>query len=75
MERQLFVVTPGVPPVVGQCFYRVDSKRMSSIIRNAVRAKSCSFIAPVPLKITVERMDEAASASGEVRKYREKKET
>ena len=70
MERQLFVVTLEVPLAVSHCFPRVEAERMANIIRDAVRAKSCSFTGPVPFKITVERVDEAASASGEMREYR-----
>ncbi len=70
MERQLFVVTLEVPPAVSRCFPRVEAERMANIIREAVQAKSCSFMGPVPFKITVERVDEAASASGEMREYR-----
>ena len=71
MERQLFVVTLEVPPAFGGCFPipRVEAERMANIIRDAVRAKSCSFMGPVPFKITVERVDEAASATGEMREY------
>ncbi len=70
MGRQLFVVTLEVPPAVSHCFPRVEAERMANIIRDAVQAKSCSFMGPVPFKITVERVDEAASASGEMREYR-----
>ena len=70
MERQLFVVTLEVPPAVSHCFPRVEAERMANIIRDAVQAKSCSFMGLVPFKITVERVDEAASASGEMREYR-----
>ena len=70
MERQLFVVTLEVPSAVSHCFPRVEAERMANIIRDAVQAKSCSFMGPVPFKITVERVDEAASASGEMREYR-----
>jgi hypothetical protein len=42
---------------------------MANIIRDAVRAKSCSFVGPVPFKITVEQADEVASARGEMREY------
>jgi len=69
MGRQLFVVTLEVPPAVSHCFPRVEAERMANIIRDAVQAKSCSFMGPVPFKITVERVDEAASASGEMREY------
>ncbi|OIP27611.1 MAG: hypothetical protein COW22_01855 [Chloroflexi bacterium CG15_BIG_FIL_POST_REV_8_21_14_020_46_15] len=69
MERQLFVVTLEVPPAVSHCFPRVEAERMANIIRDAVQAKSCSFMGPVPFKLTVERVDEAASASGEMREY------
>jgi len=69
MERQLFVVTLEVVPAFGGCFPRVEAERMANIIRDAVRAKSCSFMGPVPFKITVERVDEVASAIGEMREY------
>lgn len=69
MERQLFVVTLEVPSSVGERFPRVEAERMAGIIRDAVRDKSCSFAGPVPFKITVERADEAASVSGEMREY------
>jgi hypothetical protein len=70
MERQLFVVTLEVAPAFSRCFPKVEAERMANIIRDAVRAKSCSFIGPVPFKITVERVGEAASASGEMREYK-----
>jgi hypothetical protein len=70
MERQLFVVTLEVPSVVSHSFPRVEDERMADIIRDAVQAKSCSFMSLVPFKITVERMDEATSVSGEMREYR-----
>jgi hypothetical protein len=70
MERQLFIVTLEVSPAVSRCFPGVEAERMANIIRDAVRAKSCSFTGPVPFKITVERVAEAASASGEMREYR-----
>ncbi len=70
MERQLFVVTLEVPSVVSHSFPRVEDERMADIIRDAVPAKSCSFMSLVPFKITVERVDEATSASGEMREYR-----
>ena len=69
MERQLFVVTLEVSPAFGHCFPRVEAERMANIIRDAVRAKSCSFMGPVPFKITVERADEVASATGEMPEY------
>lgn len=69
MEKQLFVVTLEVPPAFSHYFPRVEAERMANIIRDAVRAKSCSFLGPVPFKITVERADETASASGEMRQY------
>jgi len=69
MEKQLFVVTLEVPPAFGRYFPRVEAERMANIIRDAVRAKSCSFLGPVPFKITVERADEVASANGEMREY------
>ena len=70
MERQVLIVTLEVPPIVSQSFPRVEAERMANIIRDAVQAKSCSFMGPVPFKITVERVDEAASAFGEMREYR-----
>jgi hypothetical protein len=69
MEKQLFVVTLEVPPAFGHFFPRIEAERMANIIRDAVRAKSCSFVGPVPFKITVEQADEVASASGEMREY------
>jgi len=69
MEKQLFVVTLEAAPAFGRCFPKVEAERMANIIRDAVRAKSCSFIGPVPFKITVERVSEVASASGEMREY------
>jgi len=69
MEKQLFVVTLEVCPALRCYFPKVEAERMANIIRDAVRAKSCSFIGPVPFKITVEQADEVASASGEMREY------
>lgn len=69
MERQLCVVTLEVPPALGRYFPRVEAERMANIIRDAVRAKSCSFMGPVPFKLTVERVDEAASATGKFGEY------
>jgi hypothetical protein len=69
MEKQLFVVALEVAPAFSHCFPRVEAERMANIIRDAVRVKSCSFIGPVPFKITVEPVGEAASACGETREY------
>lgn len=69
MEKQMYVVTLEVSPDFGHRFPRVEAERMANIIRDAVRAKSCSFMGPVPFKITVQRADEKASASGEMREY------
>jgi hypothetical protein len=69
MERQLFVVALEVPPAFGRYFPRVEAERMAVIIRDGVRAKSCSFMGPVPFKITIERADEVASANGEMHEY------
>lgn len=70
MERQLFVVTLEVSPDASDCFPRVEAERMANIICDAVQAKSCSFMGPVPFKITVERVNEAASTSGEMKEYK-----
>jgi hypothetical protein len=69
MEKQMYVVTLEVCPALSCYFPKVEAERMANIIRDAVRAKSCSFIGPVPFKITVEQADEVASASGETREY------
>ncbi len=69
MEKQTYVVTLEVSPAFGLHFPKVEAERMANIIRDAVRAKSCSFMGPVPFKITVQRVDETASASGEMREY------
>jgi hypothetical protein len=69
MERQVYVVTLEVAPAFSRCFPKVEAERMANIIRDAVRAKSCSFIGPVPFKITVQPVGEAALASGEMREY------
>ena len=58
-----------VSPAFSCYFPKVEAERMANIIRDAVRAKSCSFMGPVPFKITVQRADETASASGEMREY------
>ena len=71
MEKQTYVVTLEVPPDSGRYFPRVEAERMANIIRDAVRAKSCSFMGSVPFKVTVQRTDETASAGGEMRQYSE----
>lgn len=69
MQKQMYVVTLEVGPDFDCYFPRVEAERMANIIRDAVRAKSCSFLGPVPFTITVARTDEVASASGEMREY------
>ncbi|MFH1087883.1 MAG: hypothetical protein V1737_04790 [Chloroflexota bacterium] len=69
MERQLFVVTLEAPTAVGERFPRVEAERMAGVIRHAVRDNSCGLAGPVPFKIAVERVDEAAAASAETREY------
>lgn len=69
MEKQTYVVTLEVCPALSSYFPKVEAGRMADIIRDAVRAKSCSFIGPVPFKITVAKADEVASASGEMQEY------
>jgi hypothetical protein len=69
MKKQTFVVTLGIVPPFDQCFPRVEAERLAKIIRDAVEARSCSFIGSVPFSISVERVDEAALASGEVPEY------
>ena len=69
MQKQMFVVTLEVAPPFDRYFPMVEAERMANIIRDAVQAKSCSFIGPVPFKITVVRSDETASVSGETREY------
>jgi hypothetical protein len=69
MEKQMYVVTLEVCPALSRYFPKVEAERMANIIRDAVRAKSCSFIGPVPFKIMVTKADEVAEASGEMREY------
>jgi len=69
MRKQMFIVTLEVLSSFDRYFPRLEAERMANIIRDGVRAKSCSFIGPVPFKVTVARIDETASASGETREY------
>jgi len=66
MQKQTFVVTLEVfPPFDGQ-FPRVEAGRMAGIIRDGIEAKSCSFIGAIPFNISVERVDEEATAAGQI---------
>lgn len=69
MERQRFVVTLEVPPAFARYMPGVEVDRLAKIVRDAVWDKSCSFAGPIPFKITVEKGDKVASASGEMREY------
>lgn len=69
MQKQTFVVTLEVSLPFAQYFPRIEAERMANIIRDAVQAKSCSFMGPVPFGITVKRAGEMASASGQMRGY------
>lgn len=69
MRKQMFIVTLEVPSAFDCYFPRLEAERMANIIRDGVRGKSCSFIGPVPFKVSVARVDEAASASGKMREY------
>jgi hypothetical protein len=65
----MFVVTLEVLSAFDRYFPRLEAERMANIIRDGVRAKSCSFIGLVPFKVTVAQIGETDSASGETRKY------
>ena len=69
MEKQMYVVTLEVSPAFSRYLPGVEAERMANIIRDGVLAKSCSFIGPVPFKITVTKADEVAEARGEMREY------
>lgn len=69
MRKQTFVVTLETPPPFDQFFPQVEAERMATIIRDGFEAKTCSFMGPVPFGITVERVGETASASGQMREY------
>jgi len=69
MGKQMFVVTLEVLSAFDRYFPRLEAERMANIIRDGVRAKSCSFIGPVPFKVTVAEIGGTASASGETREY------
>lgn len=69
MRKQMFIVTLEVPSAFDCYFPRLEAERMANIIRDGVRGKSCSFIGPVPFKVSVARVDEAALASGKMREY------
>jgi hypothetical protein len=69
MLKQTFVVTLEIPSPFDRYFPRVEAERMANIIRDGVEAKSVSFMGLTPFRIRVERTDEAASASGQMREY------
>ena len=69
MLKQTFVVTLEIPSPFDRYFPRVEAERMANIIRDGVEAKSVSFMGPTPFGIRVERIDEAASASGQMKEY------
>lgn len=69
MRKQTFVVTLDVLAPFDRSFPRIEAERLAKIIRDGVEAKSCSFIGSIPFRISVERTDEAALASGKVREY------
>jgi hypothetical protein len=69
MLTQTFVVTLEVPSPFDWHFPRVEAERMANIIRDGVEAKSVSFMGTTPFRIRVERTDEAASVSGQMREY------
>jgi hypothetical protein len=67
MKKQTFVVTLDILPPFDGCFPRIEAERLANIIHDGVEARSCSFIGSIPFRISVERTDEAALASGKVR--------
>ena len=67
--KQVYVVILETEPAFERQFPKVESERMANIIRDAVHAKSCSFLGPVPFRIMVARADDVASAEGEMREY------
>jgi len=69
MLKQRFIVTLEIPSPFDRYFPRVEAERMANIIRDGVEAKSVSFTGVTPFRIRVERTDEAASASGQMREY------
>lgn len=66
MKEQTFVVKLGVPPHFKNCFPKVESQYMASLIRDAVRANSRSRIGLVQFNVIVERGRDVASADGEI---------
>lgn len=70
MLKQTFVVTLEIPAPFERYFPKVEAEQMATIIRDGVEAKSVSFMGSTPFTLRVERTDEAASASGEMREYR-----
>ena len=70
MLKQTFVVTLEIPSPFERYLPKVEAERMATIIRDGVEAKSVSFMSPIPFMLGVERTDEAASASGQMREYR-----
>jgi hypothetical protein len=69
MKKQTFVLTLEILAPFDQCFPRMEAERLANIIRDGVEAKSCSFVGSIPFRISVERTDEAALASGKVQEY------
>jgi len=69
MKKQTFVVTLDITPPSDRCFPGMEAERLADIIRDGVEARSDSFIVSIPFRISVERADEAALASGEVPEY------
>ncbi|MFH1381638.1 MAG: hypothetical protein ABIH70_01960 [Chloroflexota bacterium] len=70
MEKQKYVVMLEVSPEFSQQFPKVEAEGMADMIRDAVRAKSCSFMGAVPFKVNVQWAGEVSSAYGETREYK-----
>lgn len=69
MLKQTFIVTLEIPSPFDQYFPRLEAERIANIIRDGIEAKSVSFIGAAPFTIRVERTDETASASGQMKGY------
>ena len=68
-KKQTFIVTLEVPYPFGHYFPMVEAERMAGLIRDGIEAKSASFLGPAPFDIRVERADDAATASGQMKDY------
>jgi len=67
--KQTFVVTLETFWPFDQVFPKVEAEWMALAIRDAIQAKSCSFLGPAPFRISVGRMEEESQASGRVPEY------